>query len=106
MAKIEEMTDKAYLTHWEATKSIPLCGIGKASRFHFNAGFEAGANAIMSIPLSERLNEKEKRSIRYAYIAAKTAMIQGSEISIIVFKSWCELLESIFGKDFFKEESK
>lgn len=61
---------------------------------------------IMSIPLSERLNEKEKRSIRYAYIAAKTAMIQGSEISIIVFKSWCELLESIFGKDFFKEESK
>lgn len=57
---IEEAADRVYFAHMEATKSIPLYGIGKASRFHFHNGFEYGINYIKSLPLASRLTEAEK----------------------------------------------
>ena len=69
-------------------------------------GFIDGANAFMSLPLVERMNEEEKENIRFAHKTAKAFAMRNAGIKAETFKSHCLLLESIFGKVFFKEERK
>lgn len=63
-------------------------------------GFVDGANALMLLPLSERLNEDEKERIRCNYVAARDGYWDECNDMNIAVES---VLESIFGADFFKE---
>lgn len=59
---------------------------------------------IFSLPLASRLTAEEKEQIRFAHKTAKTFAERTNPMSAEVFKGQYLLLESIFGKDFFKEE--
>jgi hypothetical protein len=68
--------------------------------------FENGANYIMSLPLASRLTAEEKERVRrihmeykWLYAKHKDSVFRWAE----VYKGKYELLESIFGADFFKE---
>lgn len=58
---------------------------------------------IFSLPLASRLTAEEKEQIRFAHKTAKTFAERTNPMSAEVFKGQYLLLESIFGKDFFKE---
>lgn len=83
----------------------------------FYDGFVAGANYIMSLPLSERITAEEQKWIKnshnqelefaqlYKMKAESCCNVQcphGYEIARDLAKSRAMLLESIFGKDMFK----
>lgn len=54
-------------------------------------------------PLIDRMTAEEKEQIRFAHKTAKTFAERTNPMSAEVFKGQYLLLESIFGKDFFKE---
>lgn len=54
-------------------------------------------------PLTERLNEEEKALIRSKYCQCKRYVPQNSNNRLSAYDV-CMTLESIFGKEFFKEE--
>lgn len=64
--------------------------------------FVSGAEALMQLPLAQRMTTEEKERVKAKYwAAAKECAGLG--------KAWnqcrtCVILESIFGADFFKEE--
>lgn len=64
----------------------------------------AFGNLLMEQPLSVRLTAEEKEQIRFAHKTAKTFAEHTNPMSAEVFKGQYLLLESIFGKEFFKED--
>lgn len=69
--------------------------------------FKAGANRVYELPLSDRMTAEEKERVRRMYKGLKSlyAEQKGSVFRFAeVYKGKYELLESIFGADFFKEE--
>lgn len=83
-----------------------------------------GANTLMSFPLTDRLTAEEKERIKYYYEwyrenaewnRKKALELDKKEVtlgdsmfiadSLYVYATKMNLLESIFGKDFFKEEN-
>lgn len=95
---IEEAKKQAYDDHYEQTKNICLDGIRKASRFHFDGGFDAGVNHLKSLPLAERLTDKEIEKVK-AFYAGETF----GELDFIELISCRRILKSIFGKELFEE---
>lgn len=63
-------------------------------------------NHIFSLPLASRLNAEEKEMVRRIHMESKW-LCEKHKDSVFkfaeVYKGKYELLESIFGKDFFKE---
>lgn len=73
---------------------------------NFYDGFVAGANHIMSLPLSERITAKEKEKIKGIYKTSKS-IVHIENDSTLMYSMHTQImcvLESIFGKDMFKEE--
>lgn len=67
--------------------------------------FVSGADALMQLPLASRLTTEEKERVREEYSDNK-CLIESASLSYVqreVFQKINETLESIFGKDFFKE---
>lgn len=68
--------------------------------------YKASAERIMSLSLAQRLTAEEKERIKRIYKELKSLYTENKD-SIFrfaeVYKGQYELLESIFGKDFFKE---
>lgn len=67
--------------------------------------FVSGADALMQLPLASRLTADEKERVREEYSDNK-CLIESASLSYVqreVLKKINETLESIFGKDFFKE---
>lgn len=62
--------------------------------------FESGAEYIMSLPLASRLTAEEKERVRTKYNAAK---IGATEFDSPECADLMDMLEDIFGADFFKE---
>lgn len=62
--------------------------------------FECGAEYVMDLPLAQRLTAEEKERVRSYYRLARGGYWGCNCADKAVAKS----LESIFGKDFFKEE--
>lgn len=63
-------------------------------------------NYVLSLPLTERLTEEEKEQMRFTHKAANKFMVSANNPYMAeVFKGQKCLLESIFGADFFKEET-
>lgn len=62
--------------------------------------YKASAERIMSLPLASRLTADEKERVRTKYNAAK---IGATEFDNPECAYMMDLLECIFGKDFFKE---
>lgn len=73
----------------------------------YEDGFKAGANYVYGLPLSSRLNAEEKERVRRIHMEFKCLYAKHKD-SVFkfaeVYKGQYELLESIFGADFFKEE--
>lgn len=69
--------------------------------------YKASAERMMSLPLAQRLTVEEKEMIKRIYKELKSLYTEHKD-SVFrfaeVYKGQYELLESIFGKDFFKEE--
>lgn len=63
--------------------------------------FEEGAGYIFSLPLRDRLTAEEKERVRTKYNAAK---IGATEFDSPECADLMDMLEDIFGADFFKEE--
>lgn len=63
--------------------------------------FVSGAKALMQLPLASRLTAEEKERVRTKYNAAK---IGATEFDSPECAYMLNLLEDIFGADFFKEE--
>lgn len=68
--------------------------------------FVSGADALMQLPLAQRMTSDEKERVRrihmeykWLYAKNKDSVFRWAE----VYKGKYELLESIFGADFFKE---
>lgn len=62
--------------------------------------FVSGAEAFMRLPLRDRLTEAEKERVRTKYNGAK---IGATEFDIPECANLMDILERIFGADFFKE---
>ena len=62
--------------------------------------FVSGAAALMQLPLASRLTAEEKERVRTRYNAAK---IGATEFDSPECADLMDILEDIFGKDFFKE---
>lgn len=67
----------------------------------YNTGFLNGVAHLRSLPLSDRLTAEEKERVRTKYNAAK---IGATEFDSPECAYMLDLLEDIFGADFFKEE--
>lgn len=69
--------------------------------------FVSGAEALMQLPLSSRLTAEEKEMIKRIYKELKSLYLEHKDRIFRwaeVYKGKYELLESIFGSDFFKKE--
>lgn len=68
--------------------------------------YKASAERIMSLPLAQRLTAEEKERVRRIHMEYKRLYAKHKD-SVFrwaeVYKGKYELLESIFGADFFKE---
>lgn len=63
--------------------------------------FKAGANHVYGLPLASRMTEEEKERVRKEYWQAARDWIGVGDAR--GYCKTCIALESIFGKDFFKE---
>lgn len=66
----------------------------------YEDGFKAGANHVYGLPLSQRLTAEEKERVRAKYNGAK---IGATEFDSPECADLMDMLEDIFGTDFFKE---
>lgn len=102
MTKTIEEAANEYAANWEAKHNIhnpELYGL-------IVDAYKASAERIMSLPLASRLTAEEKERVRrihmeykWLYAKNKDSVFRWAE----VYKGKYELLESIFGADFFKE---
>lgn len=70
----------------------------------FYDGFIAGANHIMSLPLSERITAEEKEKIKGVYKTSKS-IVRIENDSTLMYSMHTQImcvLESIFGKSMFE----
>ena len=112
-----EATSKEYLCEKCAWKDdCDLCG-GENTAFDccecpadsYEDGFKAGADHILSLPLSQRLTDEERERVRRIYKELKRLCVEHRDSVfrwVEVYKGKYELLESIFGKELFGEELK
>lgn len=102
-----EAVRKEYLCELCAYKDdCDLCG-GENTAFDccecpadsYGDGFKAGANYVYGLPLSSRLTPEEKERVRAIYNRKRFGTEYSNEVK------WMEkqLLEHLFGSDFFKE---
>lgn len=96
MTKTIEEAANEYAANWEVKHNIhnpELYGL-------IVEAYKASAEHIMSLPLAQRLTPEEKERVRTKYNAAKIGATEfdGPECAYMV-----DLLEDIFGSDFFKE---
>ena len=72
----------------------------------YEDGFKAGANYVYGLTLASRLTAEEKERVRRMYKELKSLYAEHKD-SVFrwaeAYKRQYELLESIFGSDFFKE---
>ena len=112
-----EAVRKEYLCEKCAWKDdCDLCG-GENTAFDccecpadsYEDGFKAGADHILSLPLSQRLTDEERERVRRIYKELKRLCAEHRDSVfrwVEVYKGKYELLESIFGKELFGEELK
>lgn len=105
MAKtIEEMAREYANEKWGSITDCPSVGVVKRDA---QQGFVAGANAVLSLPLVDRLTDSERERIRAIYHECELIeMNDNPNLSAEIVGNAgvkMELLESIFGKNFFNE---
>ncbi len=103
MTKIEELA-KDYAAYQTGEKGYGSMEAWKQDVAKYHDDAKDVLTWLFSKPLSDRLTDEEKRLVRYAYKMSRDSIKDTSDLGNVVFKSQCELLESIFGAEFFKEE--
>lgn len=96
MSKTIEEAANEYAANWEAKHNIHNPELYDL----IVDSYKASAERIMTLPLAQRLTAEEKERVRTKYNAAK---IGATEFDSPECADLMDMLEDIFGSDFFKE---
>ena len=104
MGKIIEKAANEYAANWEAEHNIHN---PELYDLIVNA-YKASAERIMSLPLAQRVTSDEKERVRKMYTECELIEMDDSPNlpadRITEATAKIQVLESVFGSDFFKEE--
>lgn len=92
---IEELANQ-YAANWEAKHRIYNPELYDL----IVDAYKASAERLMSLPLASRLTAEEKERVKAKYNAAK---IGATECDSVECAEFMDMLEDLFGADFFKE---